>query len=141
MEAPAASVEELKGAVDLALEDLQLAARATTIAGPAYRLRFRNQGTAAAGAFHIVLLAGVGTQPASDAPRAVVQAPEIGAGESLEIVLRLPASAMQMVGANGQRIAMTHVFVALDFTDAIAELDELNNLAIVEAGALETALR
>ena len=48
---------------DLALEDMQLAAHAPAIAGPAYRLQFRNQGSAAATNFYVVLLAGVGASP------------------------------------------------------------------------------
>jgi hypothetical protein len=33
------------------------------------------------------------------------------------------------------------VFVSLDFADAIVEIDETNNLAIIEAIALTTAMR
>ena len=126
---------------DLVLEDLQLAAHATAIAGPAYRVLFRNQGSSSAGGFYVVLLAGVSAAPAEDAPRAVVHVTNIAPGESVEAVVRLPAAAMRMVDASGNRSEMTHVFVSLDFTDAIAEIDETNNLAIVEATALTTAMR
>jgi hypothetical protein len=142
--APAAGPDGVGGAtgeVDLVLEDLSLAAPATKIAGPAYRLKFRNQGTAAATSFHVVMLAGLGVQPTAGAPRAIVQVPALAAGEVIDVMLRLPASAINMAGADGRPRAMTHLFVALDFADAIAEVDELNNLAIVEADALETAMR
>lgn len=135
---PAAA--ELSNA-DLVLEDLQLAAHATAIAGPAYRLQFRNQGSTAATDFYVVLLAGVGATPAEDAPRAVLHVASVAPGEAVEAILRLPASAMQMVDATGVRQEMTHVFVSLDFTDAIVEIDETNNLAIVDAVALTTAMQ
>lgn len=126
---------------DLVLEDMQLAAHATAIAGPAYRVQFRNQGSSAASDFYVVLLAGVGANPAEDAPRAVFHVANVAPGEAIEAILRLPAGAMQMVDANGDRSEMTHAFVSLDFTDAIAEVDETNNLAIVEVTALTTAMR
>lgn len=126
---------------DLALEDLKLAAHATAIAGPAYLLQFRNQGSAEATDFYVVLFAGVGPVPTEDAPRAVLHVASVAPGETVEAILRLPAAAMQMTDASGVRREMTHVFVSLDFTDAIAEVDEMNNLAIVEATALTTAMR
>ena len=126
---------------DLALEDIQLAAHATAIAGPAYRLQFRNQGSSEATDFYVVLLAGVGSAPAEDAPRAVLHVANVAPGETVEAILRLPAAAMQMTDANGNRAEMTHVFVSLDFADSIPEIDETNNLAIVEAAVLTTAMR
>jgi len=135
---PAAA--ELSNA-DLALEDMQLTAHATAIAGPAYRVQFRNQGSATASNFYVVLLAGVGATPAEDAPRAVFHVANVASGEAVEAILRLPAAAMQMVDASGNRSEMTHVFVSLDFTDAISEIDETNNLAIIEVVALTTAMQ
>ena len=126
---------------DLALEDIQLAAHSTAIAGPAYRLQFRNQGSSEATDFYVVLLAGVGSAPAEDAPRAVLHVANVAPGEAVEAILRLPASAMQMTDVNGNPAEMTHVFVSLDFADSIPEIDETNNLAIVEAVALTTAMR
>ncbi|MBA4106143.1 MAG: hypothetical protein C0485_10315 [Pirellula sp.] len=133
-------VAELSNA-DLVLEDMQLSAHATAIAGPAYRVQFRNQGSSAASDFYVVLLAGVGANPAEDAPRAVFHVANVAPGEAMEAILRLPAAAMQVVDANGDRTEMTHAFVSLDFTDAIAEVDETNNLAIIEVTALTTAMQ
>ncbi len=126
---------------DLVLEDMQLAAHATAIAGPAYRLQFRNQGSSAATDFYVVVLAGVGASPTEDAPRAVLHVASVAPGEAVEAILRLPAAAMQMTDASGARHEMTHVFVSLDYADSISEIDETNNLAIIEALALTTAMR
>ncbi|QDT75771.1 hypothetical protein [Lacipirellula limnantheis] len=126
---------------DLVLEDLQLAAQATAIVGPAYRVQFRNQGSTAATDFYVVLLAGTSATATEDAPRAVLHVASVAPGEAVEAILRLPAAALQMTDASGARREMTHVFVSLDFTDAIGEIDETNNLAIVEAVALATAMR
>jgi hypothetical protein len=87
------------------------------------------------------VLAGVDGAVAEDSPKAVAFVPGVAAGEAVEVTLRLPAAAMQMVGAEGRPTALTHVFVSLDPADAIVELDEVNNVANVEVGALETAMR
>src|SRR5262249_16799473 len=42
---------------DLVLEDVKLVAPATLVAGPAYRVKFRNQGTAVAANFEVAILA------------------------------------------------------------------------------------
>ncbi|WP_428306906.1 hypothetical protein [Lacipirellula sp.] len=141
--APAEAVETFAAMsnADLVLEDLQLVANATAIAGPAYRVQFRNQGSASAGDFYVVVLAGVAATPTEDAPRAVLHVASVAPGEAVEAVLRLPAAAMRMTDASGAHQAMTHLFVSLDFTDAIAEVDETNNLAVVETEALTTAMR
>lgn len=120
------------GSPDLVLEDLKLMSPATSIAGPAYRLKFRNQGTGAAGNFQVAMLAGFAGNLADDAPRAVVEVPGLFAGESLEVTLRLPASAMRMAHADYPRpVACTHLYVGVDFQASVAEVDETNNIAVV----------
>jgi hypothetical protein len=86
-----------------------------------------------------VILAGVDVRPTNDSPRAIVAMTGLRSGEVSTPTLRLPASAMRMVNSSGEQTAMTHLFVALDFADEVVEIDELNNLAIVEAAALEAA--
>ncbi len=126
------------GAPDLVLEDLQLSAAATIVAGPAYVLRFRNQGSAVAQGFHVALLAGVNGQVTADAPRAMGYLSSVDPGQTVVINLRLPVSATQIRGVDGSLVPMTDVFVSLDFADVVEELDENNNLAIVQAKALQT---
>jgi hypothetical protein len=121
------------GSPDLVLEDLKLMSPATSIAGPAYRLKFRNQGTASAGNFQVAMLAGFDGTLADDAPRAVVEVPGLFAGESLEVTLRLPAAAMRMTHENHSRpVACTHLYVGIDFQAAVAEIDETNNITVVD---------
>jgi hypothetical protein len=141
--APAEALETFADVLnaDLLLEDLQLVANATAIAGPAYRVQFRNQGSTPAADFYVVVLAGVTATPTEDAPRAVLHVASVAPGEAVEAIVRLPASAMRMTDVSGARREMTHLFVSLDFTDSIAEVDETNNLAVVEAQALTTAMR
>lgn len=126
---------------DLVLEDLQLVANATANAGPAYRVQFRKQGSVQAGDFYVVVLAGTSTTITEDAPRAVMHVASVVPGEAIEAILRLPASSMQMTDASGVRRSITHLFVSLDFTDSIVEVDEINNLAVVETETTATAMR
>ena len=44
--------------IDLVLEDVTLASPATLVAGPAYTVKFRNQGTRPAGKFQVAIIAG-----------------------------------------------------------------------------------
>lgn len=140
VEASQPVAEPPAGKIDLVLEDLKLASPATPIAGPAYRLKFRNQGTQVAGNFQVAILAGMQGKLADDAPRAVVEVPGLFAGESMEVTLRLPAKAMAMTMENHPRpVACTHLFVGLDFQGVIAELDESNNIAVVARTEIDAA--
>lgn len=131
-------VEATPGSVDLVLDDLTLDSPATLIAGPAYRLKFRNQGTQAAGKFQVAILVGLQDGLAEDAPRAIVEVPSLVAGQVAELTLRLPLQSMKLVVADSQTV-FTHLYVAVDFRNTVAELDETNNLAIVERSALDAA--
>jgi len=139
---PAASesASQPAAAVDLVLEDITLSDAATLVAGPAYKLKFRNQSLQAVGSFHVAILAAVDGKLAADAPRAVVEVSGLQADEAGEVTLRLPASAMRItMETNEQPREFTHLFIAVDASNRIAELDETNNLAIVEKAALETS--
>src|SRR5262249_31712353 len=118
--------------IDLALEDLQFAQPATLVAGPAYRVKFRNQGTQAAGKFRVGLLGAVGGKASPDAPRAAVEVPALAAGQTGEVTIRLPRSASA---------AYSELVVAVDLDGAVSELDKDNNVALVERAQLETASR
>lgn len=133
---PAATLSTTMGA-DLVLEDIKLAGAATLIAGPAYTVKFRNQGTATAGTFQVAILAGLDGKLTEDAPRAVLEVPSLVAGEAKEVTLRLPQRALRLAGADGRPAAFTHLFIAVDLMKAVAETDETNNTAVVERAALE----
>lgn len=143
MPAPTTAVEPqptpvAQGAADLVLEDVQRVEPATLLVGPAYRVKFRNQSPHAVGAFHAAIFAGIDGKLSDDAPRAVVEIAGMQGSEVMEVTLRLPATAMKLVSAKpNQPAGFSHLFVAVDETDSIAELDEDNNTAVIETAALE----
>lgn len=132
-----ATVKPIASGADLALEDVRLVAPATMIAGPAYAVTFRNQGTVAANNFQLAMLVGLDGKLADNAPRAVIQIGTLAAGEAKEVTLRLPQSAMKLAGADGKLTAFTQLFVAVDLMNTVAETDETNNTAVVDRAALE----
>jgi hypothetical protein len=118
------------GSVDLVLEDLKKSAEATPVAGPAYVVRFRNQGTLPAGKFAVLVAVSVDGKLTLDAPRGAIEIPALGPGESREVILRLPATSMKP-NAAGQ--SFHHLVVMIDPLDSVRELDESNNTAVVDA--------
>jgi hypothetical protein len=126
--------------IDLVLEDVKLAAPATLVAGPAYTVTLRNQGTAPAGQFVVAVLAGLDGKLTQDAPRGGIEVPSLAAGEVKEVTLRLPQKALQLAGPDGQLTAFTHLFVAVDLMNTVAETDKTNNTAVVERAALEGSI-
>ncbi len=123
----AAVASNVAGAADLVLEDVRLAAPATRIAGPAYAVKFRNQGTQAAGKFLVGIFTQASAAPRNDGPRAIVEIPSLAAGQAAEVVLRLP------------RPAFTRLVIALDVANTVAESDKANNMAAIDRAALEGA--
>ncbi len=128
----------IASAADLVLEDIQLASPATLVAGPAYTVKFRNQGTDAAARFQVGVLAGIDDKLSADAPRGVVEVKSLAAGQSGEVTLRLPQAALKMDGADGRSTPFTRLFVAVDLMNTVAETDKANNTAVVERAGLET---
>ena len=94
--------------IDLVLEDVKLAAPASLVAGPAYTVTFRNQGTATAGKFQVAVLAGLDGKLTEDAPRAFVDVSSTAAGEAKEVTLRLPQSALKLTGVDGNPQETSH---------------------------------
>lgn len=128
--------------VDLLLEDVEYVEAATLLVGPAYRVKFRNQGAEPVGKFRVALLAGMDGRVSEDSPRAMVEVAGLASGESKELTIRLPRTAMRLAStANGLPSAFTHLFVAVDIDNAIDELDKTNNVAILERTMLEEAAR
>jgi hypothetical protein len=121
-EPPPAAAETETPLADLVLVDVELAEEATGLAGPAYRLRFMNQGLAATPKFIAAAITSNDGNAAADAPRAVVEVPGMAAGEDRAMVLRLP------------RGKSKYLILALDLKGAVAETDKDNNVALVERG-------
>jgi len=111
------------GNADLVLEDVRMVADATLVAGPAYQVRFRNQGMAAAGTFVVAAVTSTDGQFNPEAPRAMLEVPSLAAGEMREVVLRVP------------RTQFSHLILMVDATSSVSELDETNNNAVIERAA------
>lgn len=136
VEAPQAPVVLGSGSPDLVVEDLQFASPATLLAGPAYQLTFRNQGTAPAGGFRVGLY-GVLNGAISEGSRAEVQVAGLAAGQSQVVTLRLPQGTTRLVGANGTS-SFNQLAASVDLDNAVVESDKDNNVAVVDRATLET---
>jgi len=125
------------GSPDLVVEDIHLAEPAALIAGPAYRVKFRNQGLVAAGPFRVGLCAVLDNTLTGS--QAVVDVAGLAAGQTSEIVLRLPQSALRLAAANGQATRFNRLAIVADSDSAVNESDRSNNEAIVDRAAVEAA--
>lgn len=138
-EVPTSATNYGTARVDLVLEDVQLVEPATMLVGPAYRVKFRNQGLTAAGKFRVAIVAGVDGQANEQSPKTLVDVAGLASGEASEVTVRLPVSAMKLASANGQATVFTHLLVAADFDNGITESDKTNNVAVIERTMLEVA--
>ncbi len=123
--------------VDLILENVEYVEPATAFVGPAYRVTYRNQGSAAAGLFRVAVVAGTDEAIDEQSPATAVEVEGLLAGETGQVTLRLPRAAMDFVAADGRTAAFNRLLVVVDFDGAIDESDKSNNLAIVARESLE----
>jgi len=118
--------------VDLVLDTIELAEPATLVGGPVYRVKFRNQGTMAAGAFRVGLVAGFEDRPIEESPRAVADVPGLGASQTGEVQLQLPLGSMKLIGASTvSSKEFSFLAGAVDVDEAVSESDKTNNVASV----------
>ncbi len=127
------------GSVDLLVEDVQVVEPATLLVGPAYRVKFRNQGMDAIGNFRVGIVASLAGRVDENSPNAIVDVAGLAGGEAGEVTLRLPLTAMKLASTSGQTTAFTHLLVAADIDGSVSELDKTNNVAVVERADLEAA--
>lgn len=124
--------------VDLVLEEVRLVEPATVSAGPAYRVKFRNQGTQAAGKFRVGAFAEHDNKLSDDAPQIVTEVASLAAGDASEVTLRLPVSAMRLVSTSSAGAgAFDQLLVILDLDDAVVESEKSNNVVNLERTELE----
>jgi hypothetical protein len=126
---------------DLVLEGVEFIEPATLIAGPSYRVKFRNQGTGTATNFKLALVASLDREIAADAPRAEVEVATLAAGQTSEATIRLPRSAMRLAGPSGTAAPFTHLHVKLDAAGTIQDATPTNNVAVIEQSTLGLAVR
>jgi hypothetical protein len=134
------SSEPALGNIDLVLEDVRFVQPATVTSGPAYRVKVRNQGTQAAGKFRVGAFAELEGKLSDDSPQAVVEVPSLKPGQSGEVTLRLPVTAMQLVSTSAaQANAFDELLVIVDLDDAVVEAEKTNNVASLERAELEAS--
>jgi hypothetical protein len=130
------------GDADLALEDVKFVEPATETAGPAYRLKFRNRGTRAAGKFRIGAFAERDGKLSDDAPQTVTEVANLAAGQDGEVTLRLPLAAVRLVSsASAEGVAFDQLLVVIDLDDSVVESEKSNNVASLNRTDLEAAAK
>jgi hypothetical protein len=130
------------GDVDLVLEDVKYIEPATETAGPAYRMKLRNQGARAAGKFRIGAFAEREGKLSDDAPQVVTEIASLPAGGVRELTLRLPVSAVRFVTtSSSEPVAFDQLLVVVDLDNSIVESDKSNNVASLERTELEAAVK
>jgi hypothetical protein len=128
--------------VDLVLEDVSLIQPATLVAGPAYRVQFRNQGSEAAGKFSVGILALIDDLAPTQAPHALVEVPGLAAGEVTTVTLRLPQSATRLVSVSHSKPTMfSKLAVAVDVDNQVPETDKSNNGVVIDRTTLESVVK
>ena len=131
-----ASYAQASGSVDLVLEDVHMVEQATLVAGPAYRVKFRNQGLQACGAFRVGIFASLAGQM-SDEAKAAIEVSGLAAGQVAEVTLRLPQSALKMASTSGQPAIFDRLAVMVDVDKVVVETDKNNNVAVVDRVFME----
>jgi hypothetical protein len=107
--------------------------------GPQYRVRFRNNSTAAiTRPFHVTMLAGNGQQ-AESLPHVTEPVAAMAAGEVRVLDVRLPLAANQLVikGASAS-LLYPLLSVAIDSHEELPEFDEANNRATFDRAEIPT---
>lgn len=123
--------------IDLALEDVRLVQAATPTTGPVYRVTFRNQGTAAAGAFRVAAFGSLDGQVSAD-NGTIADVAGLAAGESASVTLRLPMNVMRLTSSTaGQDGPFTRLAVAIDLDNAISESAKDNNVGMFDRASVD----
>ncbi len=131
----APAMAQATGMADLVVEDVRMVQPATLVAGPAYSVTFRNQGTAAAGPFRVGMYAALEGKVA-DGAQATIDVAGMAVGQSRQVTLRLPLAAMQIVSVStDQPAAFDKLMVAVDTDNSIEETDKANNVVVVDRDA------
>jgi len=130
------------GDADLVLEDVKFVEPATETVGPSYRVKFRNQGSGAAGKFRIGAFAERDDKLSDDAPHAVTEVACLAAGAASEVTLRLPVAAIRLISdPAADPVPFDQLLVVIDLDDWVVESEKGNNVADLKRTELEAAAR
>ena len=136
----AATTSTAATSIDLVLEDVLLASPATVVAGPAYTIKIRNQGSQASGKFVVGIFAALDETVTAQSPRATVELPGMTGGQVRSVTLRLPLSAMNLTGNHGTPTEFTKLIVVADLNNSVPETDKSNNSAVVDRAAVKPVI-
>ena len=135
--APAATVAGVPAntaTVDLALADLQQVSAGDASQGPLFRVSvINNTNVAVSQAFDVQLVATNGEAPNAQSITGTQRVMGIGAGQTLSVDVRLPASANTLhQTASGQSSPFTTLFVGVDAQSEVQETTKTNNVARID---------
>jgi len=124
--------------VDLLVEDISLAAPATKVAGPAYKITVRNQGSEPAAKFHIGLFASLDGKVNDQVPKAFLEVRDLAPNTSGEYTIRLPKAADKMLDPESKETKpFKNIAIAVYFFGTQLEADESNNAAMLLRSEVE----
>ncbi len=126
--------------VDLVLEDVRLASPETVVAGPAYTIVIRNQGTQASGKFVVGVFATLDEKLSMQSPHATVELPVMTGGQVRSVTLRLPQAALKLTDKDGKPTEFTKLIVIVDLNNSLLETDKSNNSAAVDRAAVKRVI-
>ncbi len=126
--------------VDLLVENITLASPSTKVAGPAYKITVRNQGSEAAAKFNIGLFACLDGKVNEQCPKAFLEVRDLAPNTSADYTIRLPKSADKMLDpVSKETKSFTFLATAVDFFGIQPEADESNNTAILARSEVDGA--
>lgn len=118
--------------MDLLVENITLASPSTKVAGPAYKISVRNQGSEPSAKFNIALFASLDGKINEQCPKAFLEVRDLAPNTSADYIIRLPKSADKMLDPISKETkSFTFIATAVDFFGVQPEADESNNTAIL----------
>jgi subtilase family serine protease len=111
----------------LVADDVKLITPATAEAGPAYRVKFHNEGTGPANEFNVTVYRTIDGRLSDDA-RTNVDVPALAAGQASEVTVRLPLSTTKATTGG----AVGRLVISIDPDNAVVETNKSNNLLFVD---------
>jgi hypothetical protein len=140
---PATTVQPTVQAIDLELVEVRQLDRGDLAKGqgPAFRVTVRNKtGEVLPVPFTVALVGSIGRVPAADSAFAASRVNGLPAGQSLEVDVRLPATAFKLgLNADGQPVAFTWLTAVVDSHVEVEQADRQNDFATMNRAEIVMA--
>jgi hypothetical protein len=121
---------------DLELLEIQLISDGNAEQGPVFQVNFRNVGRLPAHNFRISLVGVLGRIDITS-PTTTVHVRCLEAGQTANLQVQLPPSAMAITLLGGDPLPFDKLVVALDSFDELIERNELNNVTILKRADIQ----